>query len=148
MYRDHIQQTGHEPDMITNPACGQLNREKYSSLSPFAPENLVSLDRFRRPVPLLEYDYVWPVLSAEYGSPGYGGQSCSWSAETGKMIFLRPRSRLRIWSRETGLAVPSRVSPFMLHTRAESDWLMLMLIVLTYGIPPALRDGVIVHLFI
>ena len=27
-----------------------------------------------------------------------------------KIIFPRPRSRLRIWSRETGSAVPSRVS--------------------------------------
>ena len=33
----------------------------------------------------------------------------SWSAEQGKIIFPCPRSRLRIWSRETGSAVPSRV---------------------------------------
>ena len=31
-----------------------------------------------------------------------------------------PRSRLRIWSSETGSAVPCRVSPFILHTHAES----------------------------
>ena len=30
-----------------------------------------------------------------------------------------PRSRLRIWSREKGSAVPSRVSPLNLHTQAE-----------------------------
>ena len=29
-------------------------------------------------------------------------------------------SRLRIWSRETGSAVPSRVSPLMFHTQTES----------------------------
>ena len=52
-----------------------------------------------------------------------------------------PRSRLGIWSRETGSAVPSRVSLLILHTRAESDWL-----VLTHGIPPDFRGGV--HLFI
>ena len=33
-----------------------------------------------------------------------------WSAEQGKLIFPCPRACLRIWSRETGSAVPSRVS--------------------------------------
>ena len=37
-----------------------------------------------------------------------------------------------------GSAVPSCVSPLILHTQAESDWLM----VLTHAIPPAFRDGV------
>ena len=37
-------------------------------------------------------------------------QSCSWSAEEGELIFPCPCSRLRIWYRETGSAVPSRVS--------------------------------------
>ena len=36
--------------------------------------------------------------------------TCSWSAEQGKRIFSCPRSRLIIWSRQTGSAVPSRVS--------------------------------------
>ena len=43
-----------------------------------------------------------------------------WSAEQGKLIFPCPRSRLRIWSRETGSAVPSRVSLPILYTQAES----------------------------
>ena len=34
--------------------------------------------------------------------------------------FPCPHSRLRIWSRETGSAVPSRVSLLILHTQAES----------------------------
>ena len=34
--------------------------------------------------------------------------------------FSCPRSRLRFWSRETGSAVPSRVSLLILHTQAES----------------------------
>ena len=46
----------------------------------------------------------------EKDQPGKGCQSCSWSAEQGKLIFPYPRSSLRIWSRETSLAVPSRVS--------------------------------------
>ena len=57
---------------------------------------------------------------AEYRSTGQGCQSCSWSAEQGKLIFPCPRTCLRIWSRETGSAVPSRVSLFILHTQAES----------------------------
>ena len=37
---------------VANPARGQLNREKMNiSLSAFAPENLVSQDRFGSPVP-------------------------------------------------------------------------------------------------
>ena len=37
-------------------------------------------------------------------------QYCSWSAEQEKGIFSCPRSRLRVWSRDTDSAVPSRVS--------------------------------------
>ena len=33
---------------------------------------------------------------------------------------VRPRSRPRIWFRETGLAVPSRASLLIFHTQAES----------------------------
>ena len=47
-------------------------------------------------------------------------------AEQRKLFFPCPLSRLRIWSRETGSAVPSRVSPLNLHNnQAESDWLVL-----------------------
>ena len=35
-----------QPGKVTNPARGQLNRENEYSLSPFAPENLVSRDGF------------------------------------------------------------------------------------------------------
>ena len=35
-------------------------------------------------------------------------------------FFPRPYSRLRIWSRETGSAVPSRASLIIFHTQAES----------------------------
>ena len=41
-----------QPDKVANPARGQLNRENENiSLSPFAPENLVSGDGFGSPVP-------------------------------------------------------------------------------------------------
>ena len=55
-------------------------------------------------------------------------------AEQGKIIFPCPRSRLRVWSRETGSAVPSRVSLLISILRLN--------LVLTYGIPPWFRDGV------
>ena len=67
-------------------------------------------------------------------------QSYPFSAEQ-KNEQLFP-SRLRIWSRETGSAVPSRrVSLHIIHARDESDWL-----VLSHGIPPAFHDDV--HSFI
>ena len=47
----HSQQSSDQPGKVTNLACGQLNREAFFFLSPFAPENLVSRDGFCRPVP-------------------------------------------------------------------------------------------------
>ena len=55
-----------------------------------------------------------------------------------KKMFPCRRSRLRIWSREKGSAVPSRVS-LLIYT-------LRLILVRTHGIPPAFRDGV--HLFI
>ena len=49
-------------------------------------------------------------------------------------MFPCPRSRLRIWSRETGSAVSYRVSLLMSILRLN--------LVLTYGIPPHFLDGV------
>ena len=56
-----------------------------------------------------------------------------------KLAFPCPRTRLRIWSRETGSAVPSRSSLLI-------SILRLLNLVLTHGIPPDFRGGV--HLFI
>ena len=53
-------------------------------------------------------------------------------------IFSCPRSRLRIWSCETGSAVsPRRVSSLILHTLRLN-----LSLVLTWRISPAFRDGV------
>ena len=49
-------------------------------------------------------------------------------------ISLCPRSRLVIWSRETGSSVPPRVSLLISILRLN--------LVLTNGIPPEFRDGV------
>ena len=48
--------------------------------------------------------------------------------------YFPPRSRLRIWSRETGSAVPSPVSLLISILRLN--------LVLTYRIPPEFRGGV------
>ena len=48
-------------------------------------------------------------------------------------FFSGPRSRLKVWSRETDLAVPSLVSLFISMLR--------LYLVLTYGIPPDFRGG-------
>ena len=40
-----------QPGKVANPARGELNMEMDTSLSPFAPENLVSRDEFGSPVP-------------------------------------------------------------------------------------------------
>ena len=42
-----------------------------------------------------------------------------------KIIFPCPRSRLRIWSRETGSAVPSRVSLLISILRINLIWCLL-----------------------
>ena len=57
---------------------------------------------------------------------GQGCQSRSWSAAgQGKCFIRRPRSRLIIWSRETGSADPSRVSLLIFILQAESDACLL-----------------------
>ena len=60
-----------------------------------------------------------------------GCQSCSWSAEQRKLVSPCPRSRLRTWSRETVLAVPSHASLLVSILRPN--------LVLTYGVPPSFR---------
>ena len=40
-----------QPAKVANPACGQLNRGKKKSLSPFAPEKMFSRDGVDSPVP-------------------------------------------------------------------------------------------------
>ena len=84
--------------------------------------------------------YVCMVITcSRLGISPYGYQSCSWSAGQGKCIFPCPRLRLKIWSRETGSAVPYRVSMLLISV-------LRLNLVLTYGIPPDSRGGV--HLFI
>ena len=50
MYRQHPQESIDGPGMAVIPAHGRITREMLFSLSPFAPEKLVSRDEFGRPV--------------------------------------------------------------------------------------------------
>ena len=50
-YGQPFQQSMDQPGIVANPARGEMNWENISSLFEFAPENLVSRDRFGRPVP-------------------------------------------------------------------------------------------------
>ena len=50
-------------------------------------------------------------------------------------MFPCPRLHLRIWSRETGSTVPSRVSLYI-------SIISRLNLVLTYGIPPEFLGGV------
>ena len=77
---------------------------------------------------------MYVCISSTFSRVWINRVRCSRSAEQGNRTFPCPRSRLRISSRETGSAVPSRVSLL-------TSILMLNL-VLTYGIPPEFRGGV------
>ena len=101
---------------------------------PFAAVELAS----RSMEPKLAYCMYGHTYSKSVDEPGKGCQSCSWSAEEGKWILPCPRSRLRIWSRKTGSAVPSRASLLISILRLN--------IVLTYGIPPEFLGGVNIFL--
>ena len=64
--------------------------------------------------------FEWSSLSGDWASTEFRCQSCSWSADQGKCNFPCPHSRLRVWSRELGSAVLSRVSSLILHIQTES----------------------------
>ena len=74
------------------------------------------------------------TYSKSMDQPSKVANPASGPAKQGKLIFPCLRSRLRIWSRETGSAVPSRASLLISILRLN--------LVLTYGIPPEFRGGV------
>ena len=63
--------------------------------------------------------YVWSSHIAEYGSTGQGCQSCSWSAEQGKIIPPSPCVPENLVSQD-GFSRPISRQPAHLHTQAES----------------------------
>ena len=65
--------------------------------------------------------------------------SWSWLAAEGKSIFPCPRSRLKIWLREMGSALPPPVGLSFLMLRLN--------LLLTHGIPPVFQDGVHILLY-
>ena len=74
------------------------------------------------------HDYVWSSHIARVSKDQPG------KVANPARVFPCPRSRLRIWFRETGSAVPSRVRLLISILRLN--------LVLTYGIPPEFRGGV------
>ena len=56
--------------------------------------------------------YSRPQITRKVANPVHG--------QLNREKFRCPRSRLKIWFRETGLAVPSRVNLLILYTNAES----------------------------
>ena len=81
---------------------------------------------------------VGHIYSKSMDQPGKVANPARGQLNRENQIFPCPRSHLRIWSRETGSAVPSRVSLLISILRLN--------LVLTYGIPPEFRGGV--HLLI
>ena len=78
-------------------------------------------------------------ISKGKDQPGKAANPARGRLNKGNEYFpVCPRSRLRIWSRETGSAVLSRVSLLISILRLN--------LVLTYRTPPEFRGGV--HLFI
>ena len=78
------------------------------------------------------------TYSKSKDQPGKVAISASGQLNREKYIFPCPRWRLRIWSRETGSAVSSRVRLLISILRLN--------LVLTYGVPPKFRGGV--HIFV
>ena len=73
----------------------------------------------------------------QYGSSDQPGMVANPTrGELSRIFFFAscPGSRLEIWSRLTGPAVPSRASLLISILRLN--------LVLAYGIPPAFRDGI------
>ena len=77
------------------------------------------------------YGYTY---SKSMDQPGKAASPARGQLKRKNECFPCPRSCLRIWSRETGSAVPSRVSLLISIPRLN--------LVLTYGIPPEFRGGV------
>ena len=77
--------------------------------------------------------------STEYGSTGYGCQSCSWLAEQQKCFSLVPVCALLFGPARQ--VRPSRPSPCLFST-------LRLNLVLTLGMSPPFRDGVHILLYI
>ena len=98
--------------MLANPALGQLNREVFPPLFPFAADLSFST---------LELNLVLTTVGAHSGnSMDQTLGQLNRENEYQNSVFPCPRSRLRIWFHETGSAIPSRVSLLIFHTQAES----------------------------
>ena len=106
----------------------------------------VCINRVRLPILLvISFSFLFFFFHLTYCRWASTLLSCLWSlrifpslpGSEQRNLYFSVRSRLGIWSRETGLAIPSRVSLFIS--------ILGLNLVLTCGIPPDFRGGV--HLF-
>ena len=149
-----------QPGKVANPARGQLNREKilgkrHNRVHPghfatqqgtlFYPAGMSAADwsTLVFTLPRRKMAWVHPTMATFFqnctlildkypvvSQNDLGAPCCVVSPK----IFPCSRACRRIWSRETGSAVPSRVSLLISILRLN--------LVLTYGIPPEFRVGV------
>ena len=97
--------------------------------------NLPVFSRLQGLATTTEYNIIMEITYSRSGGVW-------WSAKQGKWTFLPgARSRLRVWSREMDLSVPSRVSLLILH---YSDWIWWCLL-LTEFLP--LSVAAFIYLF-
>ena len=94
---------------------GKINPQSVPAITPRCPDNRRELRVHATTV----YMYVCIVMTyskvqinQKVANPAHG--------QLNREIFPCPRSRLKIWFRETGLAIPSRVSLLILYTNVES----------------------------
>ena len=88
----------------------------------------------------IEAHINWPMVTCKGSTRYWNYLEDYWPCAGGvSAVNACPCSRLRIWSRESGSAVPSRVSLLIIS-------ILRLNLVLTYGILPEFLGGV--HLFI
>ena len=117
-------QPAHSPHHSEDESGAYSRHEVLLPLS--ATASIYNVNRHRISLDLIRSRACVPMASTAESPPVLGQQSSVklkfqlrvLPIHETRLVISCPHSRLRIWSRETGSAVPSRVS--LLHTRAES----------------------------
>ena len=121
MHRHHLWQITDQPDKVANPCRGQLFFSfSFISLIADGP-HITVLPVVTKDLPISPRftPYIFFIamqVQHSYNSSTIGRRA----AQLKSKKYPVPRSRLRIWSREAGSVVPSRVSLLILNTQVES----------------------------
>ena len=114
----------------------QVTMDKLTCAFSFPHPLWYQVDRLKVPAKYVYYECIYGQHFKEsMDQPGMVASPARDQLNREKYVFPCPRSRLRIWTRETSLAVPSPAS-------AWSFSKFRLNLVLTHGIPTAFRDGV------